>query len=245
MTVKIHPAVDNGVKPGTPGFAGGTLTCKCTTDPVKVSIEGDVLFNHVCGCSQCWRPMGALFSMIAVVPTPKVKVLANGHKLKVVDPSKTIHRNACTVCGVHMHGPIDNPKHAFNGLTFVHAERFDKSGWAPPAFAAFVSSVIETGTKPEDMNAIRARLKELKLEPYDRALAGPDGPVGGQCGEGERGGESRRVVSGSPADRTPLHPRESDPFCVGGRDERPPLLPQNFCPNCSHTVRGCTGMTYG
>ena len=42
MTVKIHPAVDNGVKAGTSGFAGGTLVCKCTTDPVKVSIEGDV-----------------------------------------------------------------------------------------------------------------------------------------------------------------------------------------------------------
>ena len=84
-----------------------------------------------------------------------------------VDPSKTIQRNACTVCGVHMHGPIVNPKHAFNGLTFVHAERFDNSGWAPPGFAAFVSSVIETGTKPEDMKEIRARLKELKLEPYD------------------------------------------------------------------------------
>jgi S-(hydroxymethyl)glutathione synthase len=167
MTVKIHPAVDNGVKAGTPGYAGGTLVCKCTTDPVKVSIESDVLFNHVCGCSQCWRPAGALFSMIAVVPTPKVKVVANGQKLKVVDPTKTIQRNACTVCGVHMHGPIVNPKHAFNGLTFVHAERLDKSGWAPPAFAAFVSSVIETGTKPEDMDGIRARLKELKLEPYD------------------------------------------------------------------------------
>jgi S-(hydroxymethyl)glutathione synthase len=105
--------------------------------------------------------------MIAVVPTGKVKVLANGQKLKVVDPTKAIQRNACTVCGVHMHGPINNPKHAFNGLTFVHAERLDKSGWAAPAFAAFVSSVIETGTKPEDMDGIRARLKELKLEPYD------------------------------------------------------------------------------
>ena len=84
-----------------------------------------------------------------------------------IRPSKTIQRNACTVCGVHMHGPIVNPKHAFNGLTFVHAERFDKGGWAAPEFAAFVSSVIETGTKAEDMGGIRARLKELKLEPYD------------------------------------------------------------------------------
>ena len=127
MTVTIHPAVDNGVKAGTSGFAGGTLTCKCTTDPVKVSIEGNVLFNHVCGCSQCWRPAGALFSMIAVVPTDKVKVIANGQKLKVVDPTKAIQRNACTVCGVHMHGRIDNPKHAFNGLTFVHAERLERA----------------------------------------------------------------------------------------------------------------------
>jgi S-(hydroxymethyl)glutathione synthase len=172
MTVKIHPSVDGGVKAGDPAFAGGTLTCKCTSDPVKVSIKGNVLFNHVCGCSQCWRPTGALFSLIAVVPSDKVEVLANGHKLKVVDPSKTIQRHACNACGVHMHGPIQNPKHAFNGLTFIHAERFDKAGWAPPEFAAFVSSVIETGTSPEEMNGIRAQLKELKLEPYD-ALSPP------------------------------------------------------------------------
>ncbi|MDU6669292.1 MAG: glutathione-dependent formaldehyde-activating protein, partial [Bradyrhizobium sp.] len=36
-----------------------------------------------------------------------------------------------------------------------------------PAFAAFVSSVIESGVKPEQMGEIRARLKELGLEPYD------------------------------------------------------------------------------
>ena len=88
MTVKIHPAVDNGVKAGTPGYAGGTLVCKCTTDPVKVTIDSDVLFNHVCGCSQCWRPEGSLFSMIAVVPTGKVKVTANGQKLKKGSPRK-------------------------------------------------------------------------------------------------------------------------------------------------------------
>ena len=34
------------------------------------------------------------------------------------------------------------------------------------------SSVIETGTKPEDMDGIRARLTELKLAPYD-ALSPP------------------------------------------------------------------------
>jgi S-(hydroxymethyl)glutathione synthase len=40
-------------------------------------------------------------------------------------------------------------------------------GWAAPEFAAFVSSIIESGARPDQMNAIRARLKELKLEPYD------------------------------------------------------------------------------
>ncbi|HYM99965.1 MAG TPA: aldehyde-activating protein, partial [Aestuariivirgaceae bacterium] len=32
---------------------------------------------------------------------------------------------------------------------------------------AFVSSLIESGTKPSQMPAIRAQLKELGLEPYD------------------------------------------------------------------------------
>ena len=172
MSVKIHPSVDGGVKAGDASFSGGTLSCKCTTDTVKVSIKSNVLFNHVCGCSLCWRPTGALFSMVSVVPSDKVEILANGHKLKVVDPTKTLQRNACTVCGVHMHSPVVNPKHAFNGLTFVHSERFDKPGSAAPEFAAFVSSIIETGAKSEDMGAVRARLKELKLEPYD-ALSPP------------------------------------------------------------------------
>ena len=38
---------------------------------------------------------------------------------------------------------------------------------SPPEFAAFVSSIIESGTPPSRMGGIRARLKELGLEPYD------------------------------------------------------------------------------
>ena len=34
-------------------------------------------------------------------------------------------------------------------------------------FAAFVSSVIESGVSPSEMGGIRSRLKELGLEPYD------------------------------------------------------------------------------
>ena len=53
MAVSIHPSVDNGVKQGSKDFAGGTLTCKCTDKPVKVSIGAQVAHNHVCGCTQC------------------------------------------------------------------------------------------------------------------------------------------------------------------------------------------------
>jgi len=167
MTVSIHPAVDNGFKAGDPQFAGGTLKCKCTQDPVTVSIKGNVAHNHICGCTKCWKPSGARFSMVAVVPSGNVQVTANGHKLKPVDATAVIQRHACTSCGVHLYGRIENKNHPFHGLDFVHPEIMQTNGWAAPEFAAFVSSAIEGGTKPDQMGAVRSRLKELKLEPYD------------------------------------------------------------------------------
>jgi S-(hydroxymethyl)glutathione synthase len=121
----------------------------------------------VCGCTKCWKPAGALFSQVAVVPRDKLKVSANEGKLMVVDPSAAIKRYACRECGVHMYGRIDNQKHPFFGFDFIHTELSSDEGWAPPEFAAFVSSIIESGTNPDDMSAVRARLRELGLEPYD------------------------------------------------------------------------------
>src|ERR1700675_1367316 len=167
MTVHIHPSIDNGVKKGSGSFAGGTLVCKCKDKPVKVGIKGDVAHNHACGCTQCWKPDGAPFSVVAVVPRDNVTVLENGDKLHIVDASKTIQRHACKVCGVHMYGRIENNKHAFYGLDFVHPELSAESGWAAPGFAAFVPSIIEAGANPANMGAVRSRLKELALEPYD------------------------------------------------------------------------------
>jgi S-(hydroxymethyl)glutathione synthase len=164
--IRIHPAVDNGIKPADPGFSGGTLVCACMDRPVKVKIEGQVAHNHVCGCTKCWKPKGVVFSVVAVVPHDKVTVLENGDKLQVVDSSALIQRHACRECGVHMYGPVER-EHAFQGLDFVHPERFQEAGWAPPEFAAFVSSIIEAGVDPSQMDAIRARLRELGLEPYD------------------------------------------------------------------------------
>jgi S-(hydroxymethyl)glutathione synthase len=167
MAISIHPLVDGGVQAGKPDFAGGTLTCKCASSPVTVSIKGNVAFNHVCGCTKCWKPPGALFSLVAVTPRENLSVTANAQKLKVVDPSAPIQRYACTGCGVHMYGRIENKDHPFYGFDFVHVELSKDKGWAAPEFAAFVSSIIEAGTPPDQMGAVRARLKELGLEPYD------------------------------------------------------------------------------
>ena len=163
----IHPAVDQGVKPGAQDFAGWTLVCKCDQNPVEVTVKGQCAHNHVCGCTQCWKPEGAVFSQIAVVSRDNLSVTANEDKLEIVDPSAGIQRYACTGCGVHMYGRIENENHPFFGLDFIHTELSKEDGWAAPEFAAFVSSVIESGTKPDQMDSIRARLKELGLEPYD------------------------------------------------------------------------------
>src|SRR6266705_1840954 len=119
-SVKIHPAVDGGLKPAAKNFAGGTLYCNCTQN-----------------------------------------------KVEVVDSKATIQRHACKECGVHMYGRIENKGHPLYGFDFIHTERSNEPGWAPPEFAAFVSSIIESGASPDNMGAVRARLKELKLEPYD------------------------------------------------------------------------------
>jgi S-(hydroxymethyl)glutathione synthase len=166
MPVSIHPAVDSGLKPGNSKFAGGTLSCRCATQPVKVAIHSAIAHNHACGCTKCWKPDGAAFSIVAVVSSDKVEVVANGNKLAVVDPSALIQRFACTACGTHMYGPVERT-HAFKGLSFIHPELFTAAGAPPPEFAAFVSSVIEAGVDPGEMSAIRARLREVGLEPYD------------------------------------------------------------------------------
>ena len=165
--ISIHPKIDSGVQPAAKNFAGGVLVCKCAKDPVEVTVKTQSAHNHACGCTKCWKPKGALFSQVAVVPRDKLSVTANENKLKVVDAAAAIQRHACTGCGTHMYGRIENAKHPFYGLDFIHTELSPQTGWSPPEFAAFVSSIIESGTEPAKMGAVRARLRELGLEPYD------------------------------------------------------------------------------
>lgn len=170
--VKIHPAVDNGIKPAKPGFAGGELHCHCASNPVRVKVNAQTAHNHVCGCTKCWKPEGAIFSQVAVVGRDAVEILSGAEKLEIVNKDAPIQRHRCKDCGVHMHGRIENTEHPFYGLDFVHTELSDQDGWSAPEFAAFVSSIIESGVDPSRMTAIRARLRELGLEPYD-ALSPP------------------------------------------------------------------------
>lgn len=165
--ISIHPAVDQGIRSGAQNFAGGTLMCRCEKNAVTVTVKAQCAHNHVCGCTKCWKPAGALFSQVAVVPRDKLSVTANANKLKIIDENATIQRHACTICGVHMYGRIENKKHPFYGLDFIHTELSAEQGWASPEFAAFVSSIIESGANPERMGAVRTQLKELGLAPYD------------------------------------------------------------------------------
>ncbi|KAK0389121.1 hypothetical protein NLU13_2696 [Sarocladium strictum] len=167
----LHPSLSNGVKKGDSNFAGGTLRCLCSSRPVEVTLGGNVLHNHACGCSKCWKPEGALFAVIAVIPRDQVRVSANCDKLRVVDESAAIQRHACASCGVHMFGRIETD-HPFQGLDFVHTELSSQSGWQEPQFAAFVSSIVEQGYDPGKMGEVRSQLRSMGLEPYD-ALSPP------------------------------------------------------------------------
>lgn len=167
MPILVHPSVDQGVVPGDPDFAGGILNCHCAAHPVEVMLSTNTALNHACGCTKCWKPAGAMFSMIAIVSRDALSVTDHEEKLEVLDRQALVQRHVCTGCGVHMFGRIEDRSHAFYGFDFVHTELSQQTGWSAPEFAAFVSSVIEGGTSPEQMDEVRTRLRDLGLEPYD------------------------------------------------------------------------------
>ncbi len=167
MSLAIHPTVDKGIAKGASGFAGGTLECRCASDKVQVKVDSQVAYNHACGCTKCWKPEGATFSVVGVVSRDKLSVTANEDKLKIVDEKAAIQRYACTKCGVHMYGRIENKNHPFHGFDFIHTELSPQQGWEGPGFAAFVSSIIESGTPPSKMDEVRSTLRSKGLETYD------------------------------------------------------------------------------
>lgn len=46
----------------------------------------------------------------------------------------------------------------------------DEKGWQEPQFAAFVSSIIEQGFNPNEMDGVRSKFKSIRLETYNVLL---------------------------------------------------------------------------
>lgn len=167
VAVTLHPAIDSGIAFPAEKAARVMLVCRCSIDPVTVDISRPIYHNHMCGCSKCWKPDGALLAQTAVVSSHGVRIESKADKLEVIDESQSIQRHACRDCGVHMCGTISDPDHHFYGLTFVHPELADGIVCDAPEFAGFVSSIIETGTDPASMAAVRSRLSELSIPAFD------------------------------------------------------------------------------
>jgi S-(hydroxymethyl)glutathione synthase len=164
-TTALHPALPLTPDSASPGPVG-VLRCRCPQDAVEVHVGTPAVHSHLCGCTQCWKPEGALFALTSVVPADAVKTVAHGEKLAIVDNTKAIRRHACQACGAHMHGEVCDADHHFFGLAFIHPEL---GSAVPPApeFAGFVSSIIESGVSPTRMVAIRAALRDQGITACD------------------------------------------------------------------------------
>lgn len=162
---QLHPSLD-AKGGGEPNLAGARLRCHCE-QPVEVALAEDIAHNHLCGCSRCWKPEGALLAQTAVVPTGTLSVVAGEEKLRVVDPAAKVQRYACVTCGVHLFGRTTDPDHHFYGVDFVHPELAPGVRAPKPEFAGFVSSLIESGTSPTQMHAVRSSLANAGIPAYD------------------------------------------------------------------------------
>ena len=60
MAVKIHPAVDSGVKAGVSRLRRRYAHLQVHVSPVTVTLKGNVVFNHVCGCTQVLEAGGRI-----------------------------------------------------------------------------------------------------------------------------------------------------------------------------------------
>lgn len=164
-SVVLHPAVD-GSGGGEDGLAGATLRCHCKAG-VEVKVSENIAHNHLCGCRKCWKPEGALLAQTAVVPAGTLEVVTGQDKLKLVDAATKVQRYACTVCGVHLFGRVSDPDHHFYGIDFIHPELAQGRRARKPEFAGFVASLVETGTSPTRMHAVRAMLDKAGIPAFD------------------------------------------------------------------------------
>ncbi len=163
--VDLHPAVAAAAPIDT--VSAFTARCRCESDAVEIEVKHAVAHNHLCGCSKCWRPKGAAFAQIAVVPAGSVTVTAHGDKLEAIDATQKIERQRCKSCGTHMVGMVSDPDHHFYGLEFVHPELATDGQQPKIEFAAFVSSLVENGTPATSMAGVRTALRKAGIAAYD------------------------------------------------------------------------------
>ena len=74
--IALHPDIAQFAA----NFSGGTLKCDCAQDAVEVRVGTQVAHNHACGCSKCWKPNGAMFSLVGVVPHDTLHVTSHAAK---------------------------------------------------------------------------------------------------------------------------------------------------------------------
>ena len=165
----IHPAVDNGVKPAIAEVRGRHADCKCSDEAGDGQHQGQRRPQPRLRLHQVLEARRArMFSVVAVVPRDNVTVTANaaeaqGRRSVRDDPAPRLQRSAACTCTAASRTRTIRSTASISSHTELSPTRAGRH----PEFAAFVSSVIESGVDPAQMAQIRARLKELGLEPYD------------------------------------------------------------------------------
>jgi hypothetical protein len=113
----------------------------------------------------------ALVRAVVIGTTLRCLCAANCIEIRITRPIHHNHLCGCSKCwkpaGAHLYGDVPDVNHHFHGLCFVHPELAQDAPCGAPEFAGFVSSLIESGTCPSLMEAIRGRMAALKILAFD------------------------------------------------------------------------------
>ena len=169
MAVKLHPSIDKGLKAGAKKFKGGTLTCHCAADPVTVAIKGNVAHNHACGCTKCWKPDGrqVLRRRGRRPRQPRghcERAEAARRRCQRRHPAPRLHRLRRAHVRPHREHQLTRSS-ASTSCTW--SCRRTRAGPSRVRGLRVVDHRRRASPSPKEMTKIRARLKKLRLAPYD------------------------------------------------------------------------------
>ena len=165
--ITIHPAVDEGVKPGAKDFAGGTLRCHCATDPVEVRITGMRAQPRVRLHEVLEAEGGAVLAgggrPARQGAGDQERRQAEGGRPERADPAPRLPR----VRRAHARpgrARRNIPSPGWSSST--PSCRRNRAG-RPPDFAAFVSSIIESGDRAREDGRDPRAAEGAGPAPYD------------------------------------------------------------------------------